>query len=186
MTDDEFLGLAYEMHETPEVTDQQILGMQAEARALDYLDAAQARMDDELLVEAINLQTELIEKVIGSAKVEKEVRHWYVTFGYDHRDPITNVGLRNRYCIIESTYEEARDTAMERFQTGWSKIYANANDLPVELRIANGRELPAWKWRGAGVQQHGLTYFDHRTEQPSIADKLEIDREKAGYYDPDE
>jgi hypothetical protein len=111
------------------------------------------------------------------------VQHWYVTFGYDHRDPVTNVRLLHRYCIVEDTYEGARDQIIARFGTGWSVIYPNAEDLPIAQRIVNGQELPPYKWRGAGVQKHGLTYFDHRMEQPSIADKLEFDREKAGYYE---
>jgi hypothetical protein len=142
------------------------------------------------------------EKAVATAHVEQEVKHWYVTFGYDHRDPVTNVRLQHRYCIVEDTYEGARDQIMARFGTGWAVIYPNADDLEIAQRTVNGQELPPYKWRGAGVQEHGLTYFDHRMEQPSIAehiearqstaprlnrdDRLEIDREKAGYYDPDE
>jgi hypothetical protein len=175
---------AFDDIEAEKVTDQQILGMQAEARALDYLAQEDVALQEALIEKMLNMGAK--EVVIGSAKVVEESHHWYVTFGYAHRDPITNVALRSRYCIIEGTHEEVHDIAMNRFGIGWSMIYMHANDLPVELRIVNGRELPAFKWRGAGVQEHGLTYFDHRVAEPSIADRLEIDREKAGYYDPEE
>lgn len=131
-------------------------------------------------------QEEVEGRVVATAKVEEPKHHWYITFGYDHRDPVTNVHLQHRYCIVEDTYLGARDQIMARFSTGWAAIYPCADDLPREERVVDGRTLPEHKWRGAGVQRHGLTYFDHRMEESTIADQIEHSREKDGYYDPEE
>jgi hypothetical protein len=123
------------------------------------------------------------EKVIASARVEEVPQKWYCTFGYDHVDPITGVRLRGKYCVVDATYGAARQIINERFGNEWSMVYPYANDLPEEERIVDGVKLSPFKWRGAGIEKYNLELFDHVTSAAVIADKLELDREKAGYYD---
>jgi hypothetical protein len=138
----------------------------------------------------VSQEIEEAKKVIAHAQVAEVPQDWYFSFGYDHRDHVTGMRLRKRYCKVFGTYEEARGIITERFGQQWSMVYSHANDLPVELRIVNGRTLPPYKWRGVGVEAYGLELLDYRmldavTYEAALEDRREIDREKAGYYDPD-
>jgi hypothetical protein len=64
-------------------------------------------------------------------------------------------------------------------------LYENADDLPEDQRIVNGKELPAYKWRGAGVEKHGLELFDHTMVAPVIAEDYDKEFADVHGFPPD-
>lgn len=49
---------------------------------------------------------------------------WAFTFGYDHRHPVTNESLANKYIVVEArSFEDARDRMISMFGTAWAFQY---------------------------------------------------------------
>lgn len=69
------------------------------------------------------------------AQPQPRLDAWIFTFGYDHRHPVTDAPLRDRYVRIEAeTYAQAREKMNASFGNRWAFQYSFTNGEDMAKR----------------------------------------------------